>query len=259
MTPNARFKAELAAGRPLLGTFVKTPHATVVEILGAMGLDFLVLDGEHSPFDRAATDACLLAARAAGVAMLVRVPDHSPSTILGVLDCGAAGVVVPHVTTREQAVALADAVRYVPGGRGIAGTTRAGQYGLRPLAEHRRAAIAEVSLICQIEDREGVENHAAIAAVDGVDGLFVGRADLSLSYGRDDFSSPEIDAIAAEVLAAKGAATGLYCAPGEDLARFAAHGASFVVSGSDHTFLIGGARALAAGFAPLRNSAGEPQ
>jgi len=257
MSVNARFKARLAAREALIGCFVKTPHPTVVEILGALGLDFLVLDGEHSPFDRGAVDACLLAARAAGAAVLVRVPDSSPATILSVLDCGAAGVVVPHVTTVAQARALADAVRYVPGGRGIAGTTRAGHYGLRPLAEHHRAAAEEVSLVCQIEDREGADNFAAIAAVEGVDALFVGRADLSLSFGRDDFSSPEIDAIARRVLGAKGAATGLYCAPGEDFGRWAEAGASFAVTGSDHSFLIQGARALAAGFAPHRQTTGD--
>lgn len=258
MTPNADFRARLIAKQPLLGTFVKTPHPVVVEILGAAGLDFLVLDGEHAPFDRASIDACLMAARAAGVAVLVRVPDDRPSTILAALDSGAAGVVVPHVTTAEQARALACAVRYVPGGRGLAGTTRAGRYGMKPLAEHRRDAAAEVVLICQIEDREAVENHAAIATVEGVDALFVGRADLSLSCGREDFSSAEIDAMAADILGATGAATGLYCAPGEDFARWAAKGASFAVVGADHGFLIGGAKDLVAGFTRHRNNGGDP-
>lgn len=249
MTPNARFKARLTARQPLLGCFVKTPHPMVIEVLGATGLDFLVLDAEHSPFDRAAIDTCLLAARASGIATLVRVPDDRPSTILSALDCGAAGVLVPHVTTPAQAAALADAVRYVPGGRGIAGTTRAGDYGRRPLGEHRRAAADEVALIVQIEDAEGVENHAAIATVDGVDALFVGRADLSLSLGRDDFSSPQVDAVAARILSVTGAATGLYCAPTEDFSRWAAEGASFAVIGADHSFLIAGASALTGRFA----------
>lgn len=256
MTPNAHFRQRLRARAPLLGSFVKTPHPIVVEILGATGLDFLVLDGEHAPFDRAATDLCLLAARAAGIATLVRVPDHSPATILAALDSGAAGVVVPHVNTADQARALAAAVRYIPGGRGIAGTTRAGGYGTKPLAQHRRDAAAETVLICQIEDREAVENHRAIAAIDGVDALFVGRADLSLSCGRDDFSSPEIDAMAAAVLSAPEAATGLYCAPGEDFAPWAARGASFVIAGADHSFLAAGARSLIAGFTPTRSRDG---
>ncbi len=257
MSPNARFKARLTAREPLVGCFVKTPHPTVVEVLGQCPLDFLILDGEHSPFDRAAADLCLLAARAVGMAVLVRVPDASPSTILAALDSGAAGVVVPHVTSAEQARALAACMHYVPGGRGIAGTTRAGGYGALPLAEHRSRARDEVSLICQIEDREGVDCFAEIAAVPDVDALFVGRADLSVSYGHDDFSSPGIDLICGEVLGASGAATGLYCAPGEDFSRWAAHGASFCVTGSDHSFLAQGAKALAAGFAPFRAKDGD--
>lgn len=253
MTPNAAFKARLTARDPLVGCFVKTPHPTVVEVLGMTGLDFLVLDAEHAPFDRTAIDGCLLAARAVAIPVLVRVPNKDASGILNALDCGAAGIVVPHVASVAQAEALVSAVRYRPGGRGIAGTTRAGQYGNRPLADHCRLSADEVTLICQIEDRAGVEASAAIADVAGVDGLFVGRADLSLSCGLDSFSSPEIDAICGEVLETRGCATGLFCAPGEDFGRWSARGASFCVTGSDHSFLISGARALvSAGAAPAK-------
>lgn len=248
MTPNARFKARLTANEPLIGCFIKTPHPTLVEVLGVAGLDFLVLDGEHSPFDRASIDACMLAARAVGCPLLVRVPDGNPSTLLGVLDCGAAGVVIPHVTNVAQAERIAKSVHYQPGGRGIAGTTRAGGYGALSLTDHRNRAREEVSLICQIEDREAIDCCKEIAAVPDVDGLFVGRADLSMSYGRDDFSSPEIDGICADVLAAKPAATGLYCAPGEDIGRWQDCGATFFVIGSDHGYLQQGAAALSASF-----------
>ncbi len=244
MTPNATFKSRLTAGEQLVGCFIKTPHPSVIEVLGAGPLDFLILDAEHAPFDRSSIDSCMLAARAVECPLLVRVPNSDPAWILNVLDCGAAGVVVPHVTTVEQAETLAKSMHYVPGGRGIAGTTRAGEYSLRPLAEHRAEAGNEVSLFCQIEDREGVENLTGIAAVDGVDALFVGRADLTVSYGLEEFGSAEIDAICADILAAKGTATGLYCAPGEDLSKWREKGASFVVSGSDHGFLASGAKTL---------------
>lgn len=250
MNTNARFKARLVARDPLVGCLVKTPHPTVVEVLGATDLDFLVLDGEHSPFDRTTIDACMLAARAINCPVLVRVPDDTPSFILHVLDCGAAGVVVPHVTSPQQAERLTSAMRYAPGGRGIAGTTRAGGYGTRPLPKHRALANDEVALICQIEDREGVERFSEIAAIEGVDALFVGRADLTVSYGLDDFAAPQIAAICGKVLGAKGAATGLYCGPAENPAPWRAKGASFVVTGSDHTFLIAGAKALAATIKP---------
>ena len=246
MSPNARFRKALIARDQLVGCFIKTPHPTVIEVLGATDLDFLVLDGEHSPFDKAAINLCLLAAKAVEMPVLVRVPDDNPAFILNVLDCGAAGVVVPHVTSAKQAQRLARAMRYVPGGRGIAGTTRAGGYGALPLPQHRAAADSEVTLICQIEDREGVEVAADIAAVDGVDALFVGRADLTVSYGKSDFGDPEVAALCGELLSAKGATTGLFVAPTEDMAPWRAKGASFFLSGSDHSFLFAGAKALAA-------------
>jgi len=165
-----------------------------------------------------------------------------------VLGCGAGGVSWPHVTAVVRAETLGRAVHCVPGGRGIAGTTRAGGYGEAPLAEHRALARDEVSLICQIEDSEGVECVEEIAAVPDVDALFVGRADLSVSYGHE-FGSPEIDRICGEILGLKGAATGLYCAPDEDIGRWRDKGASFFVTGSDHMLLQRGAKSLAAGFA----------
>jgi 2-keto-3-deoxy-L-rhamnonate aldolase RhmA len=246
MTPNARFKKRLTARDPLIGCFIKTPHPMVIEVLGAEPLDFLILDGEHAPFDRAAIDAAMLAARAVECPVLVRVPNSDPSWILNVLDCGAAGVVVPHVVSVDQARELAKSMHYLPGGRGIAGTTRAGGYSARPLGEHMKMARDEVSLICQIEDRAGVECFADIAAVPDVDALFVGRADLTVSYGLDNFSAPEIVEICGDVLTAQGAATGLYCAPGEDTGPWRAQGASFIVCGADHSFLAQGARALCA-------------
>lgn len=246
MNPNAAFRKRLLAREQLVGCFIKTPHPTVIEVLGATDLDFLVLDGEHSPFDKASINMCMLAAKAVGVPLLIRVPDDSPAFILNVLDCGAAGVVVPHVVSVEQVESLARSMRYVPGGRGIAGTTRAGGYGAIPLPEHRIAADREVSLICQIEDREGVENADAIAAIDGVDALFVGRADLTVSYGLSDFSDAGIAEKCAEVLGVEGATTGLFVAPTEGMAPWRDKGASFFLNGSDHSFLFAGAKALAA-------------
>ncbi|MFY2823802.1 HpcH/HpaI aldolase family protein [Ruegeria sp. MALMAid1280] len=246
MSPNARFRTALHTGEQLVGCFIKTPHPTVIEVLGDTELDFLVLDGEHSPFDKASINTCMLAAKAVGKPILIRVPDDNPAFILNVLDCGAAGVVVPHVVSVEQAERLARSMRYVPGGRGIAGTTRAGGYGAKPLPQHRADADAEVSLICQIEDREGVENAGAIAAVDGVDALFVGRADLTVSYGLTDFNDAGVAEKAADVLGVKGAATGLFVSPAEDMGSWRDKGASFYLSGSDHSLLFAGAKTLAA-------------
>lgn len=92
------FRRRLHAGETLVGTFLKTPTSHATEIVGELGFDFVVIDQEHAPFDRMSTDVALLAARAMNVPALVRVP--GPETILSVLDCGATGVLVPHVATR---------------------------------------------------------------------------------------------------------------------------------------------------------------
>lgn len=249
MSPNVKFKSRLTAREPLVGCFIKTPHPIIVEVLGASSLDFLVLDAEHAPFDRASIDACMIAARAVNCPVLVRVPSPDPAGLLNVLDCGAAGVLVPHVNTVEQAEALAQAMHYAPGGRGFASTTRAGGYGSRSLNDHKAQSRDEVSLICQIEDQEGAENFEAIASVADVDALFVGRADLAVSYGLENFNAPETADLCGDILGAKNAATGLFCAPSEDTNKWRDKGASFVVSGSDHSFLTKGAAALCSTFA----------
>ena len=111
-SPDPRaFRRRLAAGELLLGTFVKTPTGHATEILGDLGYDFVVIDAEHAPFDRVATDAALLAAKAARCASLVRVQSASPWHLLSALDCGATGVLVPHVMTATQARDVARACR----------------------------------------------------------------------------------------------------------------------------------------------------
>jgi len=187
MTVNSDFKKRLIAKDPLLGTFIKTPHPIIVEIMANAGFDFLVVDAEHAPFDRSTIDMMLIAGRAENCPIIVRVPNSTPDWVLNVLDAGAAGIMVPHVETASQAQSLVRSVTYGPGGRGFAGTSRAADYARRPLAEHLATARDEVSLICQIEDPDGVVNHADIAAVEGVDALFIGRADLAVSHGLNDF------------------------------------------------------------------------
>ena len=117
------FRERLLAGDLLAGTWVKTPHPHVVEVLSLTSLDVLVLDAEHAPFDRGSLDSCILAARAGGKPVLVRPPSAAAEHILNALDCGADGVILPHI----------------------------------------RTAAAEVIVIAQIEDVEGVDNIDAIA------------------------------------------------------------------------------------------------
>lgn len=247
MTLNEAFKKRLRAGELLVGSFIKTPHPIVIEIMGASGLDFLVLDAEHAPFDRAAIDLAMIAGRAVRCPIIVRVPSGDPAWVLSVLDSGAAGIIVPHVTTTETARRLARSIHYGSDGRGFAGTTRAADYAKRTLIEHKTRAADEVCLICMIEDPKGVQNAAEIAAVEHVDALFVGRADLSVASGFNDFFAPETAGLCEDVLGVSQARTGLYCAPGEDTARWRAAGATFLVIGSEHSFMAAGAAAQVRG------------
>ncbi len=230
-------RTRLLSGAELTGTFIKTPHPIVVEVMARTGLDLLILDAEHAPFDRTTIDACLIAGRVAGVPLLVRVPSQAPEHLQGALDGGAAGVLVPHVNSAAEAEALVRATRYGPGGRGFAATTRAAEYGGRTIPEH--LAADPPLLICQIEDPPGAGAAAEIAAVEGVDALFVGRADLAVGTGHADMRAPEVLETTRRVLSLP-VATGLYCAPGEDLAPHRAAGARLFVIGSDHTAMLRG-------------------
>jgi 2-keto-3-deoxy-L-rhamnonate aldolase RhmA len=181
------------------------------------------------------------------------VPNSTPEWVLNVLDAGAAGIMVPHVETADQARKLAQSVNYGPGGRGFAGTSRAADYARRPLIEHLEKARDEVSLICQIEDPDGVINHADIAAVDGVDALFIGRADLAVSHGYTDFFAPEVAEMTQNILSSSGAATGLYCAPSENMEPLQSAGGSLFVVGSEHSLMTSGGAALSERFKTFRS------
>jgi 2-keto-3-deoxy-L-rhamnonate aldolase RhmA len=179
-------KQRLAGGEALWGSFLKTPSPILVEVLASAGLDLLCLDAEHAPFDRLAIDHCAMAARAAALPMLVRTPSAAPEHILNALDCGADGVLLPHIRSAEEARAAVAAAHYGRGGRGYAGSSRAAAYALTPIPKHLAASAERTLVIAQIEDVEAVEAVEAIAAVPGLDALFVGRIDLTIALGETD-------------------------------------------------------------------------
>ncbi|WP_151720229.1 HpcH/HpaI aldolase family protein [Gemmobacter serpentinus] len=174
------FRARLAGAEPLLGTFLKIPSTQPAEIMGSLGFDFVVIDEEHAPLNPETTDAILLACRAHGMAGLVRV--RHAGDVLRVLDSGADGVLVPHVDSvqaAQQAVALS---RY-RGVRGFSPTTRAGGFGALRAEEQIAAQDARVAVIAMIEDASALPLIDTIVAVEGLDAIFIGRADLAVSMG----------------------------------------------------------------------------
>ena len=241
-------KDRIASRELVVGTWVKTPHPIIVEVLGLSALDCLVLDAEHAPFDRGSLDLCLMAARGAGKPALVRPPSAAPEHILAALDMGAAGVIAPHIRSAAEAEALVRACHYGPGGRGYAGTTRAAGYGTKGMAR-TRADGSSVAVIAQVEDVEAVEAIDAIAAVAGIDALFIGRADLTLAYQAESPDDPRVVAAVERICAAgraSGRAIGMFLARPADAPAWREKGASLFLLASEHDFMLKGAADLVA-------------
>tara|TARA_R110000782_G_scaffold78276_10_gene155785 strand:+ start:20062 stop:20823 length:762 start_codon:yes stop_codon:yes gene_type:complete len=190
MSVDSDFRDRLTRGEPLIGSFIKTPSVHATEILGELGFDFIVVDEEHGPFDRWSIDLVMLAAKASGLAGIVRVA--GPSSILSALDLGATGIIAPHTDTADQAAKVAAASRYKGGQRGCSPSPRAGRYGGMSLADHVARADAQTSVIVMIEHPDAIRNVDAIAATEGVDALFLGLGDLAVASGEPSAGTPAI-------------------------------------------------------------------
>jgi staphyloferrin B biosynthesis citrate synthase len=175
------FRSKILNRQHVLGTFIKlaTPH--VVEIVGQVGFDFVIIDQEHSPLDRAAIDIACLAARTTNIAAIVRVSEVT--NILSALDSGATGVMVPHCDSPERARQIVAACRHRGGSRGFATTSRAGSYGGAAREQHIAEQDATVTCIAMIEDHAALAHLEEIAAVKGIDAFFIGRGDLTAALG----------------------------------------------------------------------------
>ena len=249
MNESVGFKQRMLRGDVLAGTFLKTPAYELIEVLAHSGLDFIALDAEHAPFDRARLDACLALGRALDLPLLVRVSSSRPDSLLMVLDSGATGVIVPHVTSAELASQVAVAARFGEGGRGYAGSTRWAGFATRKMPEVLAQSEAETVVIAQIEEPEGVRAAEAIAAVDGIDGLFAGPADLAVCLGCTDLNDPQVREAMAQAGAAAQKAGKAYMTFAPSMAHAAelrALGVSVFFVGSEHAMMLAGAREVAA-------------
>ncbi|MGX7893934.1 HpcH/HpaI aldolase family protein [Tsuneonella sp. HG222] len=183
------FRRRLRAREPLLGTFLKTPTSHHAEIFGSVGYDFVILDEEHAPWTRTSLDVGILGARAFGTAPLVRIARSDASSVLSVLDDGATGIMVPHVASAQKARDVVAWSRYRGGLRG-AGLSRGSDHGARAGDEHLDHADEVVTVMAMIEDAEAIERAGEIAAVDGVDAIFLGRGDLAISLANAGPGAP---------------------------------------------------------------------
>jgi 2-keto-3-deoxy-L-rhamnonate aldolase RhmA len=254
----ADFAIRFRTGDFMVGTFVKTPDPAVVEVLARSAIDFVVLDAEHAPFSRRDIDLCLLAAKEGNLPALVRVPNSEPLGIQQALDQGAAGIVVPHVRTAQEALHVARISHFGPGGRGFAGSTRAADYTRRDVQTHLQLTASSVIVLAQIEDAEAVEHAQAVAGTDGIDGVFIGPVDLCISLGKTDPSDATVQAAIGAVargVVSAGKSVGIFVGKSAEMDRYRDLLLNFVLVRSDQSFVLNGADAACT---EIRNSVSAP-
>ena len=178
-------KEKLRAGEPVFGVSVMIPSPQIVEMIGAAGFDWVLLDCEHGTLTVESVELMAMAAEACGITAIARPATRSPEHILQVLDRGVMGVQVPHVNTAEEARDVVAAVKYHPQGRrGLAAGTRAAVYDAHgTLADYVQAANESTLIAVQLEDEPAIQNIDEILEVEDIDVFFIGPSDLSQSMG----------------------------------------------------------------------------
>jgi len=256
------FKTALAARRPQIGLWLSMADPYMAEVSATAGFDWLLVDGEHAPNDLRSTLAALQAVAPHAAQPVVRAVHGDTALIKQLLDIGAKNLLVPMVDTAEQARALVSATRYPPLGiRGVGSAVgRASQWSAR--SDYLDVADEEVCLLVQAETVMALSNLAEICGVDGIDGVFIGPADLAASMGhRGRPGHPEVQAAieaAMQTIVASGKAAGTLTSDRKLARRYLELGCTFVAVGVDVLLYAGAARKLAADFSGSPTAA-EPE
>ena len=180
----SHIKDKMYSGNFCLGTWLFLPSPDVVEIIGLAGLDFVVIDMEHSPITYENTSAMIAAAESKGIAPYVRISRLSASHILRTLDTGAHGIQIPHVETAEDAKNIIKYSKYHPlGERGMAPSTRAGKYTLKTDKHLLKKANDETLIVLTLESESSLDKVAEMTEIEGVDVIYIGPYDLSQAMG----------------------------------------------------------------------------
>jgi 2-dehydro-3-deoxyglucarate aldolase len=233
--PNS-FRADLRAGKRLIGCWCSLANPITTEVLGVAGFDWILLDGEHSPNDVITFIPQLMALKDSVSAPVVRPSWNNPVELKRLLDGGFYNFLIPFIETADEAARAVAATRYPPQGvRGVSVAQRGNRYGTVP--GYFEGVNEQICVMVQIESRKGVAAAAAIAAVEGVDGLFVGPSDLAAGLGHlGNANHPDVQAAMATIFGAARAAgkpVGILAGVEADARRYLAQGASFVAVGSD--------------------------
>jgi 4-hydroxy-2-oxoheptanedioate aldolase len=248
--PVNKFKHALKAGKPQIGIWSSLSSHIVAEVLGGAGFDWVLLDTEHSPNELPMVQQQLHAMTEGSATPVVRVPWNDMVMVKRFLDIGAQSLLLPYVQTVEEAKNAVTYTRYPPGGvRGVAGATRATRYGR--IKDYFKLVENELCLLVQVETRKAMANIEAIAAVDGIDGVFIGPNDLSADMGYlGNWQHPEVWKVmeeAAKKIRSAGKAPGILVGEA-DGKRCLDMGYQFVAVGADVGLLARGAEALGAKF-----------
>lgn len=244
-----RHLLKAAGAHPPVGTWIMSASPLLAEATGHAGFDWGVIDMEHSPLDVMEVVQLLQALSATKLVPIVRVPWNDAVTVKRVLDAGATTVMFPFVQNPVEAERAVAATRYPPQGvRGMAGMSRANRFGTVP--NYFATANKQMGVIVQLETVQAVRQLEDIAAVDGVDGLFIGPADLSASMGHvGGLTHPAVmDLMAQAVLRCKaiGKPVGTIGGDPEAVAQYRAAGFDYVAVGSDLGLFMQGARSAIA-------------
>jgi 4-hydroxy-2-oxoheptanedioate aldolase len=251
MTPLAAtkpdIKSRLLLGERLRGLFVCTGDATVCELVATLGWDFLLVDAEHSAVTVRDMENIARACERRGAAPAARVPATAPAEIGRYLDAGAVAVMVPFVETQQDAARAVQLVKYPPRGRRGLGAPRCADFGLTPSAADSIArANQSTMVIVQIESLRGLDAVEAIAAVDGVDVIFLGPADLSQALGAPlQWEAPAFTSAVervASATAAAGKVFGAYAGSLERMQWYEARGARFMAAALEDLLILGSER-----------------
>lgn len=248
--PTNPFKTAIRNGETVIGCWLSLGDPLATEIAGTAGFDWLLIDGEHTPYDISRMRMQLMALEASDSHAAVRVPVGETWIIKQVLDAGAQTVLVPMVETAEQARQLVHDVRYPPtGGRGVGYSgARCSRFGA--ITDYGSTADAQICLLIQVENRAGIANLDEILAVDGIDGVFIGPADLSADMGHmGQLTHPEVQATIKDAIArieAAGKAPGILATTPDFTQDALDWGARFVATGIDLLILAKSLRDVAA-------------
>jgi 2-keto-3-deoxy-L-rhamnonate aldolase RhmA len=240
MTLRERLRAATNAS-PLIGTWVKLPGIETVELLAHAGMDVIAIDAEHAPIDAASAAPQIAMARALGVAPLVRCPASATHEVTRFIDAGAKGIVFPHIDDAQSARTAALQLGFEPNGtRGMGISSRAGDWGLHGTGAYLDPANRPLA-IAMIESPAGVKAANKIVAVEGIDALLIGPADLAVALGcAGDVQHPDVAAAirsVAEAAHSAGVPCGIAVGSPDDVKRFAHAGLTFYFISNDATLL----------------------